>query len=209
MAMTRAELIAGTITLFAGLSARTPGGVDVTFAALLESTADDLAGNVTKYGPDPVTGATKCNFFARDLAQTVYGATIPELNADGLPPPDNSGQANALYAKLLISPNWTELTAVADDGSPDWAALFRDAVASAASTLVVAVYANNAGNGHIATIMPYPMDTKGYGNTMLVPYVAQAGPKIAQSPTGVSSRLTINWAFAQSRLATTKLFKRN
>jgi hypothetical protein len=211
----RKALAALSAVAAAFFATRTRSGADPgDFDSRLIAAANQLAGNVVKYGPD--ANGTKCNFFARDLVENVVAATVTELE------PDNSstgagGQANQLFDKLLAGslasqPTWTDITE-----ATDWNATYAAAAASARTTPVVAVWKNTVGgHGHIAVVMPFATVT-GYsgeedinsGNGLKVPIVAQATDKRACSPTGVDAAVALSCAFGASRQPDIRFFKRN
>lgn len=154
--------------------------------------------NEVTYGA--VDSVTKCNFFVRDVVESLLAASYPALHAKA------NDQFDALAAATA---EWSSLSFASDPGGK-----FTEALAAANSgNLVIVAYKNPDANssGHIAIIVPSPGMEDSGAWAMKVPFIAHAGKKNprnqpAEANQSVFAALKLSFAFKVSMIPTMEIF---
>ena len=142
-------------------------------------------------------GKTFCNVFVRDVVQDVLKQSRQEL----------SGTANEQFTKLSNHANWKKL----DIHSLKLQESLEEAHAKAnAGKIVLVLYKNDAGHGHISIIVPAANmeDSGAWG--MKMPFMAQAGPKNPrnlpnEADKSVFDSLKMSYGFKKTALSTMEI----
>jgi hypothetical protein len=150
--------------------------------------------NESTYGQLP-SGDTQCNFFVRDVVESLLAQSRPELH----------GSANDIADALAAqSTNWAQTSLNVAPG--DTAGIFMSALAQVnAGTIIIVAYRSPdaSQHGHLAIIVPSDQ-LYGSGTWGQVPYLAQAGPLFPGNKPGtenqsVFAKLELSYAFAITR----------
>jgi hypothetical protein len=152
--------------------------------------------NEKQYGA--IDGETRCNFFVRDVVESLLQQTRPEFHA----------LANLQYDNLLASTDWLKLSF-----QDDMKGAFEKAQSAANDwRLVIVAYKNpTGGHGHIAIAVPSAVMETSSKWGMEVPFIAQAGnknPRNNQSEVdkSVFSSLKLSFGFPASKKDSMEIF---
>jgi hypothetical protein len=150
----------------------------------------------TKYGAKDDT--TFCNFFVRDVVESLVKQTRPELHA----------LANQQFDNLVSSSDWLKQNFTADTK-----AVFEKSHAAASSgQLVIVAFRNSSDNhGHIAIVVPTNAMESSSAWGMKVPFIAQAGNKNprnqpSEKDKSVFSSLKLSYGFSAAKRSSMEIF---
>ena len=173
-------------------------------AAQITQAAQDHVDEATYGQPNP--GAdTKCNFFVRDVVESLLLQSRPELH----------GTANEIADALAAQPgDWSATSLNVEPGGTTQ--IFADALGQVNNgSIIVVAYRNSNGaqHGHLAIIVP-SNQLYNSGTWGPVPYVAQAGPlhpgnKPGTDDQSVFASLELSYGFGIARRPDMTLYAYN
>ncbi len=150
----------------------------------------------TKYGAND--DKTFCNFFVRDVVESLVKQTRSELHA----------LANQQFDNLGNSSDWLKQNFTADSK-----AVFEKAHAAANSgQLVIVAFRNSSDNhGHIAIVVPTNAMESSSAWGMKVPFIAQAGNnnprnQLSEKDKSVFSSLKLSYGFSAAKRNSMEFF---